>query len=54
IAYALETGIAGPIWKQVAAALACYAGFSAVLAAGLLRHAWLRRRRAGDGGASLR
>ena len=54
IAYALETGIAGPIWKQVAAALACYAGFSAVLAAGLLRHAWLLRRRAGDGGSSLR
>lgn len=45
VAYALETGIAGAIWKQVAAALACYAGFSAVLLTGLLRHAWLRRGR---------
>jgi hypothetical protein len=45
IAYVLETGIAGAIWKQVAAALACYAGFSTVLLIGLLRHAWLRRRR---------
>lgn len=44
-AFAMETGIAGAIWKQVAAALACYAGFSAVLLIGLLRHAWLRRRR---------
>ncbi|HJU08390.1 MAG TPA: hypothetical protein VJ727_07920 [Rhodanobacteraceae bacterium] len=43
--YELETGIAGAIWKQVAAALACYAGFSTVLLIGLLRHAWLRRRR---------
>lgn len=48
IAYAMETGIAGAIWKQVAAALACYAGFSAALLAGLLRHAWLRRRRTTD------
>ena len=45
-AYVLELGIAGPIWKQVAAVLAAYAAFSAVLLAGLLRHAWLRRRRA--------
>ena len=45
ITYVLETGIAGAIWKQVAAALACYAGFSTVLSIGLLRHAWLRRRR---------
>lgn len=42
--HALATGIAGAIWKQVAAALACYAGFSTVLLIGLLRHAWLRRR----------
>ena len=46
-AYAITYGIAGPIWKQVAAALAAYAGFSVVLCVGLLRHAWLRRRRAG-------
>ena len=51
IAYAMETGIAGPIWKQVAAALACYAGFSAVLLIGLLRHVWLRRRRAAGAAA---
>ena len=44
ITYVLETGTAGAIWKQVAAALACYAGFSTVLSVGLLRHAWLRRR----------
>ncbi len=47
VTYELETGIAGAIWKQVAAALACYAGFSAVLSVGLLRHALLRRRRGG-------
>jgi hypothetical protein len=46
ITYVLETGIAGAIWRQVAAALACYAGFNTVLSIGLLRHAWLRRRRA--------
>ena len=45
VTYMLETGIAGAIWKQVAAALACYAGFSTVLSIGLLRHACLRRRR---------
>jgi hypothetical protein len=45
VTYILENGVAGAIWKQVAAALACYAGFSTMLAAGLLRHAWLRRRR---------
>ncbi len=50
ITYAMETGIAGAIWKQVAAALACYAGFSTVLLIGLLRHAWLRRRRDSRGG----
>ncbi len=45
ITYVLETGIAGPIWRQIAAALACYAGFSTVLLIGLLHHAGLRRRR---------
>ena len=45
-AYVMESGVAGPIWKQVAAVLVAYAAFSAVLAFGLLRHAWLRRRRA--------
>lgn len=49
VTYVLETGIAGAIWKQVAAALACYAGFSTVLLIGLLRHAWLRRRRTRSG-----
>jgi len=52
--YVLETGIAGAIWKQVAAALACYAGFSTVLLIGLLRHAWMRRRRDARGQQSLR
>ncbi|MGH8145420.1 MAG: hypothetical protein ACREPY_03720 [Rhodanobacteraceae bacterium] len=37
-------GHAGPIWKQVAAALGAYAGFNVVLLAGLLRHWWARRR----------
>lgn len=37
-------GHAGPIWKQVAAALGAYAGFNVVLLAGLLRHRLLRRR----------
>ena len=50
VTYVLETGIAGAIWKQVAAALACYAGFSTVLLIGLLRHVWLRRRRGARGG----
>ena len=50
ITYVLETGIAGAIWKQVAAALACYAGFSTVLLIGLLRQVWLRRRRGARGG----
>lgn len=45
-AYVTETGVAGSIWKHVAAVLAAYAAFSAVLLAGLLRHAWLRKRRA--------
>ncbi|MGN6313192.1 MAG: hypothetical protein ACTHMO_05450 [Rhodanobacteraceae bacterium] len=46
IAYVMESGVAGPIWKQVAAVLVSYAAFSAVLLFGLLRHAWLRKRRA--------
>ncbi|HEY3519584.1 MAG TPA: hypothetical protein VGK80_00920 [Rhodanobacteraceae bacterium] len=54
LAYVIETGIAGAIWKQVAAALACYAGFSTVLLIGLLRHAWMRRRRDARGQQSLR
>src|SRR5690348_1443682 len=45
IAYVMESGVAGAIWKQVAAVLASYAAFSAVLAFGLARHAWLRKRR---------
>lgn len=46
IAYVMGTGVAGAIWKQVAAVLVSYAAFSAVLAFGLVRHVWLRRRRA--------
>lgn len=46
IAYVMESGVAGAIWKQVAAVLVSYAAFSTVLLFGLLRHAWLRRRRA--------
>jgi hypothetical protein len=46
IAYVMESGVAGAIWKQVAAVLVSYAAFSAVLLSGLLRHAWLRKRRA--------
>lgn len=46
IAYVTESGVAGAIWKQVAAVLVSYAAFSAVLGFGLLRHALLRRRRA--------
>lgn len=37
-------GHAGPIWKQVAAALGAYAGFNLVLGLGLLRH-WHHRTR---------
>jgi hypothetical protein len=42
----MESGVAGAIWKQVAAVLVSYAAFSAVLASGLARHVWLRKRRA--------
>jgi len=44
--YQAALGHGGAIWKQVAAALGAYAGFSLVLACGLLRHAWRRRRQA--------
>ena len=43
--YQLALGNGGPIWKQVAAVLVAYAAFSAVLAFGLARHLWLRKRR---------
>jgi hypothetical protein len=46
IAYVMESGVAGAIWKQVAAVLVSYAAFSAVLAFGLARHVWLHKRRA--------
>ena len=45
MAYVMESGVAGAIWKQVAAVLVAYAAFSAVLAFGLARHLWLRKRR---------
>ncbi|HEX5961486.1 MAG TPA: hypothetical protein VFY97_09610 [Rhodanobacteraceae bacterium] len=41
--YQAAAGHGGAIWKQVAAALAAYAGFNVVLAFGLLRH-WQQRR----------
>lgn len=44
--YQAALGHGGAIWKQVAAALGAYAGFSLVLACGLLCHAWRRRRQA--------
>ncbi len=40
--YQIALGHGGPIWKQVAAALAAYAGFNLVVLFGLLRH-WLAR-----------
>ncbi len=40
--YQLALGHGGPIWKQVAAALAAYAGFNVVVLFGLLRH-WASR-----------
>lgn len=45
--YQVALGHGGPIWKQVAAALAAYAGFSLVVLPGLLRH-WLARGRLGE------
>ncbi|HJR13042.1 MAG TPA: hypothetical protein VJ833_04010 [Rhodanobacteraceae bacterium] len=42
--YDAALGHGGAIWKQVAAALAAYAGFNVVLLVGLLRH-WLAHRR---------
>lgn len=42
--YQVALGHGGPIWKQVAAALAAYAGFNVVVLFGLLRH-WLARGR---------
>ena len=45
IGYQAALGHGGPIWKQVAAPLAAYAGFNAVLLFGLLWHWRLRRRR---------
>ena len=47
LGYEAALGHGGAIWKQVAAALAAYAGFNAVLLFGLLRHwRWHRRRSA--------
>jgi hypothetical protein len=46
IGYQAALGHGGPIWKQVAAALGAYAGFSLVILFGLLWH-W-RARRARD------
>lgn len=43
-AWQVALGHAGPIWKQVTAALGAYAGFTLVLAGGLLLHARTRRR----------
>lgn len=40
--YQIALGHGGPIWKQVAAALAAYAGFSLVVLFGLWWH-WLSR-----------
>jgi Mn2+/Fe2+ NRAMP family transporter len=38
--YQAALGHGGPIWKQVAAALGAYAGFTVVILSGLSRH-WL-------------
>lgn len=46
IGWQAALGHAGPIWKQVTAALGAYAGFNIVLLVGLLRHWSLRRRSA--------
>lgn len=46
IGYEAALGHAGPIWKQLTAALGAYAGFNAAVLFGLLRH-WQARRRAG-------
>lgn len=45
IGYQAALGHGGPIWKQIAAPLAAYAGFNVVLLVGLLSHWWSRRRR---------
>ena len=45
IGYQAALGHGGAIWRQIAAPLAAYAGFNAVLLIGLLCHWWLRRRR---------
>jgi|SRR5690348_188871 len=42
--YQIALGHGGPIWRQVAAALGAYAGFTAVVLFGLLWH-WLARGR---------
>ncbi|HJP99666.1 MAG TPA: hypothetical protein VJ862_13985 [Rhodanobacteraceae bacterium] len=47
--YHVALGHGGPIWKQVAAALAAYAGFNVVVLCGLLRH-WLARGRMAPAG----
>lgn len=44
IGYQAALGHGGPIWKQIAAPLAAYAGFNLVILFGLLRH-WFARRR---------
>lgn len=44
IGYQAALGHGGAIWKQVAAALGAYAGFSLVILFGLMRH-WRARRR---------
>ncbi|MGH8233497.1 MAG: hypothetical protein ACREPU_04785 [Rhodanobacteraceae bacterium] len=46
IFYDLDYGRVGPIWKQVAAVLATWAGFNVVLLYGLALHYWLGRRHA--------
>jgi hypothetical protein len=44
--FALATGVAGPIWKQILATLLAYAAFLASMGAALvLRAAWFRRNR---------
>lgn len=43
VAWQAALGHGGPIWKQVAAALGTYAGFTVVMAYGLSRHWWRRR-----------
>lgn len=49
--YQAALGHGGPIWKQVAAALAAYAGFNVVVLLGLLRH-WASRGHRGMPAAS--